>query len=263
MVGQSRAARLAAGLTVAAALANAAPAVTGVPAVRSRLWPGLSGPGAGYVALTFDDGPARASTPLFLRALAQARVRATFFLLGRMLDRDPGLGREIVAGGHDVAVHGWEHRNLLWRTPAATYGDIARARNRIAEVTGVLPVWYRPPYGVLTTAALLACRRLGLRPRLWTTWGRDWESGATPASVFRTVTRALGGGGTVLLHDSDALTAPSAWRATLGALPVLIADARRRGLTVGPLVDHATGRGPEWEARRFGRHAANGAEIWG
>ena len=98
--------------------------------------------------------------------------------------------------------------------------------------------WYRPPYGVLTGAALGAAGRLGLTPVLWTAWGQDWIARATPDSVYRTVLDDLAGGGTVLLHDSDVTSVPGSWRATLGALPRLVATCRERGLTVGPLSGH-------------------------
>lgn len=125
-----------AGTTAAGFALHAVPALTSVAPVRRRLLPALSGIGRpGHVALTFDDGPDRRSTPRFLHRLDRAGVRATFFLLGSLLDRDPGLGREMTAQGHEVAVHGWEHHNLLCRTPSATYADIARARDRIAELT--------------------------------------------------------------------------------------------------------------------------------
>ncbi|RIV39705.1 polysaccharide deacetylase family protein [Micromonospora radicis] len=218
---------------------HAAPVLTSVPPLRRHLFPGLSGIGRpGHLALTFDDGPDRRSTPRFLGLLDRAGVRATFFLLGAMLDRDPALGREITAAGHEVAVHGWEHRNLLCRPPHSTYADIARARDRVAAETGRAPRWYRPPYGILTTAALVACARLELRPRLWTAWGRDWEAGATGPSVRRTVLRTLRPGGTILLHDSDRMAVPGAWRSSLAALPALLEWATERQLTVGPLGEH-------------------------
>ena len=227
----------------AAALAglslHAAPALTAITPARRRLLPALSGTGAGrHVALTFDDGPDRHSTPAFLKVLDECGVRATFFLLGAMLDRDPELGREIVAAGHEVALHGWHHRCLLWRTPAAVRADLSRAYDLIGTVTGVPPRWYRPPYGVLTTAGWRAARQLNMATVLWTAWGRDWEAAATPTSVYRTVTRRLSGGGTVLLHDTDCMSAPNSWQRTITALPALIDAARRRGLTVGPLAEH-------------------------
>jgi peptidoglycan/xylan/chitin deacetylase (PgdA/CDA1 family) len=222
--------------------AHAAPALTALTPARRRLLPALTGQGPrGHVALTFDDGPDRASTPRFLRLLDRTGTRATFFLLGSMLDRDPELGREIVAAGHEVAVHGWAHTCLLWRPPRATFHDIARARDRIEGVTDTPVRWYRPPYGVLTTSSLITCRRLGLSPRLWTAWGRDWEAGATASSILTTVTRTLTGGGTVLLHDSDCTSAEGSWRRTLAALPRLIDWAAERNLTLGPLAGHHSG----------------------
>ncbi|SCL57814.1 polysaccharide deacetylase family protein [Micromonospora yangpuensis] len=228
---------------LAGALAvHAGPALSAILPLRRRFLPGLAGVGRpGHVALTLDDGPDRDSTPWFLRTLADTRVRATFFLLGVMVDRDPGLGREIVAAGHEVAVHGWRHRNLLRCPPRVTYADIGRARDRIAAATGTTPRWYRPPYGVLTTAAVLACRRLELTPVLWTAWGRDWVSGAEPEWIQRNLTRTLADGGTVLLHDSDCASSPRAWQGALGTLPLLVRWAGRRGITLGPLAEHGLG----------------------
>jgi peptidoglycan/xylan/chitin deacetylase (PgdA/CDA1 family) len=222
-----------------AVTAHAAPALASIAPLRRRLLPGLSGTGrSDHVALTFDDGPDPRSTPAFLDLLRAHRVQATFFLLGNMLSRAPDLGAELVAAGHEVAVHGWEHRCLLARGPRATYDDVARARDLVAAVTGRQPRWYRPPYGVLTTSALSAARRLDLTAVLWTAWGRDWEARATPESVLSTVTGRLHGGGTVLLHDSDCTSAPDSWRRTLAALPELIDGVRARRLRIGPLAEH-------------------------
>jgi peptidoglycan-N-acetylglucosamine deacetylase len=231
--------RLAATAAGVLAVAHAVPAATSIGPLRRRLFPGLSGVGEpGHVALTFDDGPDPRSTPAFLAALREYEVRATFFVLGRMLEAAPDLGKELVEAGHEIAVHGWEHRCMLLRGPAATYDDLARAMESIVTVTGTVPRWYRPPYGVLSSSALRAARRLGLTPVLWTNWGRDWTRSATPASVLATVTRDLDGGGTVLLHDSDCTSAPESWRNTLGALPPLLDEITERGLSVGPLRDH-------------------------
>ncbi|MEU8118093.1 polysaccharide deacetylase family protein [Spirillospora sp. NPDC049024] len=221
------------------AAAHAAPAVTSIGPLRRRLFPGLAGVGEpGHVALTFDDGPDPHSTPAFLAALREYEVKATFFMLGQMLKAAPDLGRELAESGHEITVHGWEHRCMLLRGPAATYDDLARAMESIVQVTGAAPRWYPPPYGVLSSSALRAARRLGLTPVLWTNWGRDWTRAATPASILATLMRDLGGGGTVLLHDSDCTSAPGSWRNTLDALPPFLEGIRDRGLSVGPLRDH-------------------------
>jgi peptidoglycan/xylan/chitin deacetylase (PgdA/CDA1 family) len=225
----------------ALAAVHAAPVVSTFGPLRNRTMPRLSGQGrADHVALTLDDGPDALSTPFFLRLLAARRVHATFFLLGTEVRRTPGLARDIAAAGHEIAVHGWLHRPLLLRGPRATYDDIARARDTIADITGRQPRLFRPPYGVMTTAAHLAARRLGLTPALWTCWGEDWTARATPESVYRTVTADLRGGGTILLHDSDCTSAPGAWNSALGALPRILDTCEQRGLSVGPLREHGS-----------------------
>jgi peptidoglycan/xylan/chitin deacetylase (PgdA/CDA1 family) len=122
--------------------------------------------------------------------LDEHRVSATFFLLGRMLEAAPELGRSLVEAGREVAVHDEEHRCALPRGPVATYDDLARTKEAVLAATGQLPRWYRPPYGVLSTSTLWAARRLDLTPVLWTNWGRDWTRRATPnpSSRFSPVT---------------------------------------------------------------------------
>jgi peptidoglycan/xylan/chitin deacetylase (PgdA/CDA1 family) len=188
--------------------------------------------------LTFDDGPHPEATPALLRLLDGAGVRATFFLLGHRTEQHPQIARAIAAAGHEIAVHGYEHRLLLKRRPAATLQDIARATASISVITGRRPRWWRPPYGVASTASIVAARRLGLTPALWTCWGRDWAAAATPDSIFQAVRAGLAGGGTILLHDSDHAAAPRSWEATLEALPAILSACQVRGFDVGPLGEH-------------------------
>jgi len=231
---------LAAAGVAAAAVVHAGPAVTTVERLRLRLTPRLAGVGTGgHVALTFDDGPVAASTPAFLDALAAHGWLATFFMLGEEVRRAPGLAAEVAAAGHEVAVHGDDHGSLLRRDPLATMDGLRRARNTIAEATGAVPGWFRPPYGVLTGAALLAAARLDLRPVLWTAWGRDWRAVATPESIVTDLLAGRVDGGTLLLHD---FAASGSWRATLAALPLLADRLAARDLTAGPLADHRIAR---------------------
>ena len=231
-----RAAAVAAGAVLAA---QALPALTSVGPLRNRLTPGLAGVGeADHVALTFDDGPHPLSTPHFLGLLDRLDLKATFFLLGRWAARSPSLVKEIASAGHELAVHGFDHRCLLARGVRSTYDDLARARDVIAEASGEQPAWFRPPYGVMTAATVSAARWLGLRPVLWTAWGEDWTARATPETVSRTVLDDLGPGATILLHDSDVTSVPGSWRATLGAVPRIVEACRERGLRPGPLAEH-------------------------
>jgi peptidoglycan/xylan/chitin deacetylase (PgdA/CDA1 family) len=181
------------------------------------------------IALTFDDGPHAEGTPAVLDALARAGARATFFLVGEQVQRLPSLASEISAAGHAVGIHGYRHTLLLRRTPAALRDDFARAAEVIGNATGAAPTLYRPPYGVFSLPALRLVRRLGWSPWLWSRWGRDWERGATPASIAARATRGLSGGDVVLLHDADHYSSADSWRRTAAAMPSVLAAVSQSG----------------------------------
>ena len=182
------------------------------------------------VAVTFDDGPHERGTPAMLEILAARRARATFFLVGEQVERRPALTREIVAAGHEVALHGYRHALLLRRSVAELGADLDRAVAVIEDAAGVSPAVYRPPYGAFSSGALRLVRARGLRPLLWSAWGRDWQRRATPASVARRSTRRLCAGDVVLLHDSDAYGSEGSWLATAGALPSVLDAVERIGV---------------------------------
>lgn len=223
----------------AAAAVQAAPLATFLRATKPLL-PALNGAGrSGHVALTFDDGPDEQSTPRFLDALAGLDVRATFFLLGQMCERYPSLAARLVDEGHEVAVHSYDHRNHLRHRPGRrTHDQLARTVDLIEKQSGVRPQWFRPPYGALTTAGLVAAKDLDLQTVLWTAWGQDWQRGLTPQDVVDEVVSGQVDGGTILLHDSDCTSEPGSWRATLGALPGIIEWCDARGLQVGTVGAH-------------------------
>jgi peptidoglycan/xylan/chitin deacetylase (PgdA/CDA1 family) len=194
--------------------------------------------GRGY-ALTFDDGPHVEGTPAVLEILAGAgsgadlgggAVKATFFLVGEQVRRNPTLAREILAAGHWIGLHCDRHRNLLRLAPWQVRDDIARALVTIEDATGQSPTLYRPPYGVLNACALRIAREHGWRTLLWSHWGRDWEARATPESIATRVTRGADEGSVLLLHDADDYSAPGSWRRTVEALPRVLETLAERGL---------------------------------
>jgi peptidoglycan/xylan/chitin deacetylase (PgdA/CDA1 family) len=223
----------------ALAVAHVGPSVVRVVPSADRLLPRLHGVGRpDHVALTFDDGPDPRSTPAFLEALAGLGWTATFFMLGDMVRRAPGLAAEVAAAGHEIGVHANEHRSHLRRSPKGVLTDLARAVSVVEDATGRQPAWCRPPYGAISSGTLLAARRLQLQLVLWTSWGKDWRAEATPRSVIAEVERGLVPGATVVLHDSDCVSAPGAWQSALGSLPLLAERVRARDWKVGPLGDH-------------------------
>jgi peptidoglycan/xylan/chitin deacetylase (PgdA/CDA1 family) len=225
------------GAPVLGALGGAAMASYLLPGLAG-VWPALRGPlgiedrtasGLGY-ALTFDDGPHAQGTPAVLGILADAGTPATFFLVGEQVQRNPALAREIVAGGHEVALHCHRHRNLLRLAPRQVREDIARAQALIEDASGRSPRLYRPPYGVPNASALRIARARGWRTLLWSHWGRDWEARATPESIAARVTDGAGAGSVLLLHDADDYSSVESWRRTAAALPRVLETLAGRGL---------------------------------
>jgi peptidoglycan/xylan/chitin deacetylase (PgdA/CDA1 family) len=228
----------------AAAVLQATPALTSIAPLRRALMPRLSGRShRHHIALSFDDGPDPASTPHFLDLLADHGVRATFFLLGAHAEAEPGLVRDLADAGHEVAVHGWTHECLALVPPRRLATELTRTREVLEETTGTPVRWYRPPYGVLTSAGIWAARRAGLQTVLWSAWGVDWAADATPSTIVDRVSAAVRPGGTVLLHDTDRTSAPDSWRRTLVATATLLDSWRDAGIPVGPLREHWSASG--------------------
>ena len=227
-------------ISAALLAAHAAPAIARFPAGR-LFFPTtirVGGSSSRSVALTFDDGP-DGCLEGFLDVLDEAGARATFFVVGEQVERDPGRLREIVNRGHEAAVHCYRHRNHLRLTPGQTVSDMRRAGALIEDVSGRPTRFFRPPYGVFNSASWIEANRLGWERVLWARWGKDWEARATPRSVVETLGPPESGD-ILLLHDSDRYATPGSWRATLGALPRVLGELSSRGLgarSVGELLD--------------------------
>ncbi len=228
----------------AAVLAHALPSVTVLgtfapspPAVLPAGWCRWRWPAsgaAGALALTFDDGPDPLTTPRTLDLLDELGLRATFFLVGGEVDRYPALAAEIAGRGHGVAVHGHGHRHHLLRSPGWVCADTALAVAAVGRATGVVPRWYRPPYGQTSIGTVRAAQRHGLQVVLWSRWGREFaERSAGP--VLERLRPGLVAGGVLLLHDSDRYARPGTAALTHQVLRPLAGELARRQLVSVPL----------------------------
>jgi peptidoglycan/xylan/chitin deacetylase (PgdA/CDA1 family) len=189
------------------------------------------------VALTFDDGPHPRGTPAVLEALDRSGARATFFVVGAAVRRHRGLLAEILSAGHEIALHGDRHRPHVLMLPRSVRRDLERGQAEIEQQAGVAITALRAPYGAASLATLAYARRRGLTVAGWTRWGWDWRAAATADSIATAATRSLGGGEVILLHDSDAYSAPGSWRATAAAVPLICTRLERAGLVAAPFRD--------------------------
>jgi peptidoglycan-N-acetylglucosamine deacetylase len=183
------------------------------------------------LALTFDDGPHPAFTDRLLEVLRRERVAATFFVVGKQVERYPELLREIARHGHELANHTYGHPNLARMSSAEVSRELIEAHRVIRETTGVETVFFRPPGGRFDLGTLETASRLGYRTVLWTVFPQD-HLGHPPERTYDRVMAAVQDGGVVLLH--------SGVESTLRVLPRLIRDLRERGyqfLTISEMLE--------------------------
>jgi len=193
-------------------------------------------PGSDGVALTFDDGPHPEGTPAILEILARAGHKAMFFMIGEQVERRPELAAEVASQGHLVAVHGYRHRLEVRLSARELLLDLERGRATIEDATGATLHWHRPSYGVYSPAGLRAATSAGLRPLLWSRWGKDWRKFTTPKRIASRATRSLKVGDVILLHDADFYSARDSHKRTAEALEIIVAELKMREIgTVLPV----------------------------
>jgi len=183
------------------------------------------------IALTFDDGPDEDATPDVLDALADAGIKATFFVVGEQLMRHHRIARRAIDEGHEIALHGFSHRAHADLIPPDARDEIPRGVGAFqAALAGLSPKLYRPPYGRFTEFSYKGCLGMELEPVYWSSWGMDWEA-IGGREIADLVIKDLAPGSIVLLHDSPryAEERDTAWE-TAQAIPLIAAAAKERGL---------------------------------
>ncbi len=173
------------------------------------------------VALTFDDGPA-ALTSSVLRVLAQERVPATFFVVGRNVAGREALLRRALAAGHMLANHSFTHVSLAKADAAATQ-ELKDTQDAIARATGFTPCLFRPPFGASSRALVTKAGDQRLTSVLWSVNSKDFTEPGT-AAIRQRVLADVRPGSIVLLHDGGGDR-----RQTLAALPSIVRTLKARG----------------------------------
>ena len=196
--------------TVPSAPASSSPA----PAKAGR--PRFDGPansatktGSAAVALTFDDGPDPVQTPKILDLLAERHVHATFCLVGLNVVAHPDLVRRIVAEGHTLCNHTWQHSLTLGKQqPAVIRADLQRTNDAIrAAAPGASIKYMRAPGGNFTPDFVKVAADLGMTSIYWQVDPRDWDhpagesDAAHRAKVMSAIKTHVHKGSIVLSHD--------------------------------------------------------------
>ncbi len=153
--------------------------------------------------LTIDDGPDPRDTPEILDLLARHDARATFFVIGKKVDRHRDLVRRIIEEGHTLGNHTHSHPSALWWgfPGPCVRREIARGNESLAAATGTVPALFRSPVGMNNRHIHPAAHASGQRVIGWSAEGGD----GCPATPTRIVNRIMSGirpGAIALLHES-------------------------------------------------------------
>jgi peptidoglycan/xylan/chitin deacetylase (PgdA/CDA1 family) len=153
------------------------------------------------VALTLDDGPDSENTPALLGLLAQRQIRATFFQIGERAGGQPELVGRIVAAGHEIENHTFQHSvwTNLFSLPRLR-AELSLAQRELQRVTGRAPVFFRPPVGLTNPRVFRAAGELGLQVVGYTARGLDRRADP-PEKIAGRLLRRLRPGAILLLHD--------------------------------------------------------------
>src|SRR5260370_1038073 len=156
--------------------------------------------GSKRIALTYDDGPNDPHTLKLLDVLAKHGVQATFFMIGRYVQKQPEIARAVAQAGHVIGNHTFSHPLLIFESAARTRSQLVDCQQALDSAIGEHSNLFRPPFGGRRPATLRAARSLGLETVMWNVTGYDWNA-PQAAEIEKKVARHMRGGDVILLHD--------------------------------------------------------------
>lgn len=182
------------------------------------------------IALTVNVFWGEEYIPEMLDILRKNNIKATFFLGGTWVKKNPGLAKRIADEGHEIGSHGYSHPHVDQLSKSANLREMEKSEEIIYNATGVRPVLFAPPYGERGPAVLQAAEDASYTTILWSIDTIDWQLPQPGVIVERVVGKAHNGA-IVLMHP----TAP-----TVSALPDIIKGLEGKGyklVTVSRLLE--------------------------
>lgn len=177
------------------------------------------------MALTFDDGPSPVFTPEILDILDKYHVKATFFMIGKNMDKYPNIVREVLRRGHVIGNHTYDHpKNIELLTQAQVIRELDHCEEVIERLTGSRAHLFRPPKGLVDGSVFTIANEEGYRTILWSACA-DHHDCPTPRLMANRVLRRNRPGGIILAHDS---ISGIRWK-DVAATPLIIEGLRKKG----------------------------------
>ncbi|MAS94782.1 MAG: polysaccharide deacetylase [Verrucomicrobiales bacterium] len=158
------------------------------------------------LAITFDDGPHGVNTPRLLDMLKKRKIKATFYVVGNMVEYNPDILKRMIAEGHEIGNHTVTHGTLSRMSDDALRKELRDAHDMIIEACGVAPRSMRPPGGAIKNdQKKLMLKEFGYPTILWSVDPEDWKKPGVATVTSRLVNGARPGG-ILLVHDLHATT---------------------------------------------------------
>lgn len=183
------------------------------------------------VALTFDDGPDPEVTPAVLDTLRSCAARATFFVIGRHLEKNTATAARALAEGHELGNHSWMHSYFqnFYRTDKQ-HMDVDRSARLIQQLCGTTtePL-YRAPVGLKSPPLARVAHARKLTMVAWSLHSRDTIARDAKATAARVLSR-IAPGDIVLMHDGHEREGQHR-RVAAAALPLILRGLQERGLS--------------------------------
>jgi len=198
------------------------------------------------VALTFDDGPSPIWTPKILDALKTLDVKATFFVLGRHVNRYPEIANRIVSEGHEIENHSYDHHVLIYYKPDELKREIDDTESAVRVATGKTTRYFRPPKAWLSSKEKARVEEMGYKVVLWSLNSKDWVT-FDDKYVLKYLLGNIQPGDIMLFHDSGGVfgTEGGNREETVKIISQLIPKLRDNGyrfVTVSELLDGPRGQ---------------------
>ncbi|MBI4902461.1 MAG: polysaccharide deacetylase family protein [Acidobacteria bacterium] len=186
------------------------------------------------IALTFDDGPSE-STPELCDLLEKHNARATFFQIGRHVERLPGITKRVLDAGHELANHSYSHSPLYLRHPHFIEDEVYLGQDAIFRATGVAPLWFRPPYGCRWFGLREAQRQQNVTTIMWTAIALDWKLDAN--RIHQRLKRSAQNGAIFCLHDGRGMKPKPDIASTIESVRRLLPELREKGYELVTISD--------------------------
>ncbi|MFG2758667.1 bifunctional polysaccharide deacetylase/glycosyltransferase family 2 protein [Streptomyces wuyuanensis] len=212
------------------------------------------------LVLTFDDGPDPAWTPKVLDKLKQYDAHAVFFVTGTMASRHPDLVQRMVAEGHELGLHTFNHPDLALQTQSRIDWELSQNQLALAGAAGIRTSLFRPPYSSFSAAlddkSWPVTEYIGSRGYITAfndTDSEDWKRPGVDAIIKRATPKGTKGS-IVLMHDSGGDRSQ-----TVAALSRFLPDMKERGYRFANLTEalgapsaHTPVTGPElWKGKAW------------